>query len=185
MQTLNEFFNTQQNSQQWANQVTSQETFGGAKEIIARELTGIELPPAFYEMLILKLCEALDLKIGNLLVAGWRKHREIISYRDKENPPEGYHTVTLLEHTLVSKHEPTIQPVINQVPLAKLTFDVLLKLKLAGGKLYIRDGTIAKASTGTWTGSGSVAFEGIPILTRETAAYNLPGELTFNPPIPI
>ncbi|MEJ2759282.1 MAG: hypothetical protein P8046_12445 [Anaerolineales bacterium] len=185
MQTLNEFFYTQQNSTQWANQVTSQRTFGRAKEIIGQELAGVDLPPAFYEKLILKLCEALDLKIGNLLVAGWRKHREIISYRDKENPPVGYHTVPLLEHTLVSKHQPTIQPVFNHVPLAKLTFDVLLKLKLAAGKLYIRDGKIFKAGTGTWTGSGSIEYKGIPILTRETATYDIPGEMDFEPPIPI
>lgn len=185
MQTLNEFFNTQQGSMPWATSITNQGSFSGVKESIAQELTGTPLPDDIYEKLILKLCEALDLKIGNLLVSGWRKRQEIISYREKENPPEGYHAVILLEHTLVSKHAPTIQPVINQIPLAELQFDVLLKMKLGGGKLYIRDGMIQKARTGTCTGSGSIEFKGIPILKKETATYELPGEMVFDPPVPI
>lgn len=185
MQTLNEFFNTQQGSMPWASSITNQDSFSNVKELIAQELAGSPLPADINEKLILKLCEALDLKIGNLLVSGWRKRQEIISYRDKENPPEGYYTVTLLEHTLVSKHAPTIQPVIDQIPLAKLKFDVLLKLKLGGGKLYIRDSMIQKARTGTCTGSGSIAFKGITFLKKETDTYDLPGEMVFDPPIPI
>ena len=124
MSTLNNFFNTHPQSHQWASNVTGLAGFRKAKPQIAKNLIGVKLPPAFYEKLILKLCEALDLKIGNILVAGYRKHREITSYRDKENPPEGYHTVTLTEHSLVSKHKPTVQPVLNQVPLAKFEFDI-------------------------------------------------------------
>lgn len=185
MQTLNDFFNTQQGNPAWAKAVTGQEDFLAAKEIMDQELDRDELPPDFYARLLLKLCKALDLKIGVLLASGWCKRQEIVSYRDKENPAEGYHTVILLEHTLVSKHKPAIQPVINQVPLASFEFDVFLKLKLGGGKLYIRDGTIHKAGTGTWTGNGSVEYKGIPILKKKTTTYNLPGELVFNPPIRI
>ncbi|MEJ2486647.1 MAG: hypothetical protein P8Y68_13025, partial [Anaerolineales bacterium] len=140
---------------------------------------------AFYEKMILELCEALDLKIGNILVAGYRKHREITFYRDKENPPEGYHTVTLTDHSLVSKHKPTIQPVINQVPLTELEFDITLKLTLKGGKLFIQDGTITQVTTGEVLGSGEIEFEGIKLLERKTAAYDLPGTLVFDPAIPI
>lgn len=185
MQTLNDFFNTQKKSIDWANSITRQDSFSAAQAIMDQELAGVDLPDRFYEKLILKLCEALDLKIGTLLVSGWQKRQEIISYRDKENPPEGYHTVILLEHTLVSKHTPTVQPVINEVPLTTFEFDVLLKLALGGGKLFIRDGMIHKAKTGTCTGKGSIEFKGIPILKKETATYDLPGELIFEPPIQI
>lgn len=185
MQTLNDFFNTRPDSLEWANSMTASDRFAQAKPLIEQELAGIELPPAFYEVLILKLCEAMDLKIGNLLVAGYRKHREIISYRDKGSPPEGFYTVTLLEHALTSKHQPTIQPVFNQVPLAKLAFDVTLKLTLKGGKLFIRDGTIAKMTTGEVLGSGKIEYSGIALLEKQSAAYDLPGSIPFEPPIPI
>jgi hypothetical protein len=185
MQTLNNFFNTQPESLDWAADMKGKEGFTQAKPLIEQELAGIELPPAFYEVLILKLCEALDLEIGNLLVAGYRKHREIVSYRDRGAPPEGFYTVTLLEHSLTSTHRPTVQPVFNQVPLAKLAFDVTLKLTLKGGKLFIRDGMIAKMTTGEVLGSGKIEFEGISLIEKQTAAYDLPGSIPFEPPIPI
>ena len=185
MSTLNDFFNTHQQSLEWAGNVTSLAGFQEAKPLIAQELGSVKLPPAFYEKMILKLCEALDLNIGNLLVAGYRKHREITSYRDKENPPEGYHTVKLTDHSLVSKHKPTVQPVINQVPLAEFAFDITLKLTLKAGKLFIQDGAITQIRPGDILGSGEIEFEGIKLLERKTAAYELPGRLVFDPAIPI
>lgn len=185
MHTLNDFFNTQPDSLEWANTIAGGAKFAQAKPLIEQELPGIELPPAFYEVLILKLCEALDLKIGNILVAGYRKHREIVSYRDKGAPPEGFYTVTLLDHAFTSTHRPTVQPVFNQVALAKLAFDITLKLTLRGGKLFIHDGEIAKMTTGEVLGSGSIKFEGVTLIEKQTAPYYLPGMIPFEPPIPI
>lgn len=185
MQTLNDFFNTQPDSLEWANSITGGDKFAQAKPLIEEELPGIELPPAFYEVLILKLCEALDLKIGNVLVAGYRKHREIVSYRDKGAPAEGFYTVTLLDHAFTSSHKPTVQPVFNQVALAKLAFDITLKLTLKGGKLFIRDGEISKMTTGEVLGSGTIKFEGITLIEKQTEPYALPGMIPFEPPIPI
>ncbi len=185
MQTLNTFFNTQRESLEWGTSIAESQEFAQAKQEIAQELTGFQVPPSFYELLIMKLCEALDIEIGNILVWGWRKQREISQYRDRENPPGGFHEVDLLEHTLVSKHSPTIQPVLNQVPLAKLKFDITLKLKLKGIRLFIRDGEIMKATTGTCTGSGSIEYAGFTILEKKTASYRLPGSLPFEPGIPI
>jgi hypothetical protein len=185
MQTLNTFFNTQRESPGWVNSITESQEFAQAKQLIAQELTGFPVPPSFYELLIMKLCDALDIEIGNILVWGWRKHGEIGQYRDKENPPSGSHEVPLLEHTLLSKHSPTIQPVINEVPLAKLKFDIMLKLKLKGVKLFIRDGKIMEVKTGTCTGSGSIEYAGFTILEKKTAAYSLPGSIPFKQGIPI
>jgi hypothetical protein len=185
MQTLNTFFGTQKESQGWVNSITESQEFAQAKQSIAQELTGFQVPPSFYELLIVKLCEALDIEIGNILVWGWRKQGEIAKYRDSENPPDGSHEVPLLEHTLVSKHSPTIQPVINEVPLAKLKFDISLRLKLKGVKLFIRDGKIMEAKTGTCSGSGSIGYAGFAILEKKTAPYNLPGSIPFAQGIPI
>ncbi|HSF83937.1 MAG TPA: hypothetical protein VLA49_22095 [Anaerolineales bacterium] len=185
MLTLNDFFNTQNGSTEWIAGITGSQEFMQAKTRIAQELTGFQIPPSFYELLIVKLTEALDLDIGNILVWGWRKQREIIQYRDKENPPEGSHHVPLLEHTIVSKHSPTIQPVVNEVRLAKLKFDILLKLKMKGAILIIRDGNIMAIQTGTCTGNGAIAYAGFAILEKKTAPFKLPGSLVFKDGIPI
>jgi hypothetical protein len=185
MGTLNTFFETQSESPEWIKGITGNQEFAPVEQIIARELTGFTVPPSFFELMIVKFCEALDIDISNILVWGWRKQREILQYRDQENPPGSSHEVPLLEHSLVSKHSPTIQPVINQVPLAKLKFDIALKLKLKGVKLFIRDGKIMEVKTGTCIGNGSIAYAGYIILEKKTAPYNLPGSITFEQGIPI
>jgi len=186
MQTLNTFFNTQQESLEWAKGITKSQEFIQAKQCIAEDLAGFQIPPSFYELLILKLCEALDIEIGDILVWGWRKPREIVQYRNKKNPTSGSHMVPLLEHTLVSKHSPTFQPVIDEVPLPiKLKFDITLKLKMKGAMLAIRDGKIMEVKTGTCTGSGSIEYTGFTIIEQKTALFSLPGSITFKQGIPI
>lgn len=183
MQTLNTFFDTQIESTQWASEVAKSPGIERAKEAIQNELTGFEIPQVFYEMLIRRLCEALNLEIGELLVKGYQKHHEIIQYRDKENPESGFHQVNLVEHSLESKHSPKFEVLVNKQPRIGLTFEVTLQLKFSGGVLLIRDGKIMKITTGSCKGSGKIDFEGVTILKKETAAYDLPGEIPFEPGI--
>ncbi|HLA98039.1 MAG TPA: hypothetical protein VJL34_06265 [Anaerolineales bacterium] len=185
MHTLNTFFNTQAESTDWVSNITKSKEFAQAKQRIAQELKGFTVPPSFYELMILKLTEALDIDIGDILVWGWRKQREIVQYRGKENPPGGAHNVPLLEHTLVSKHSPTLQPVVNSVRLAKLKFDILLKLKMNSAVLIIRDGKIMAVQTGNCVGNGSIAYAGFTLLEKKTAPVNLPGSIVFKEGIPI
>lgn len=186
MQTLNTFFDTQKESLKWAKDITQNPEFTLARQCIAQDLTGFQIPSRFYEFLIMKLCEALDIEIGHILVWGWRKRGEIIQYRDKQNPPGGFHRVPLLEHTLVSRHSPTLQPIIEGVPLpVKLRFDITLKLKLQGAILVIRDGKIMEIKPGLCSGSGTIEYTGFTILEKKTAPIGLPGAIAFKQGIPI
>jgi hypothetical protein len=185
MPTLNTFFNLQKESADWVNSITESQEFAQAKQIIAQDLKGFQASLPFYKQLITKLWDAMDIEMGKILVGGWRKYREIVKYRHKENLPSGYHEVTLLEHTFKSEHSPTIQPVVNEVPLAKLQFDITLKLKLEGVTLFIRDGKIMKAATGTCTGSGAIKYKVIKLLERKTDKVQLPGLIPFEPGITI
>ena len=185
MQTLNAFFNLQKESSAWVNSILESPEFAQAKQELSKELKDFQTSLPFYKDMFSKLYDALDISIGKVLVGGWRKYREIVKYRDKENPPEGYHEVTLLEHTLESKHSPTIQPIVNEVPLKKIKFDITLKLKLEGVNLFIRDGKIMKASTGICTGSGTIKYKGIKLLEKKTDKVKLPGTITFEPAIAI
>lgn len=185
MPTLNSFFNFQKDSNEWINSITGRQGFGQAQQIISQDLGGVQTPPSFFELLLAKLPDAMNVDMAKILVGAWRKHREIAQYRDMTSPAEGYHEVALLEHTIKSEHAPTIQPVINGVPLAKLKFDITLQLDLEGGRLFIRAGRIMKATTGTCTGSGKIEFKGHQLFEKKTQAYQLPGELIFDPGISI
>jgi hypothetical protein len=186
MPTLNTFFSLQKDSTEWAARFAQTKSFAKAKQAIDRELAGFPSVPLFYEQLIGKLGEAMDLDITRILAWGWCKQREIVQYRDKKNPPEGFHTVPLVEHALVSTHSPTIEPVINGAPTGvKLKFDIVLKLTTKGAVLLIRDGRIVEMRTGNCVGSGSVEYAGLTILERKTAPLTLPGSVAFRDGIPI
>lgn len=186
MQTLNTFFNTHAESMNWVTEVINSQEFAPAQQLIAKD-AGIQIPASFYEKLIGRLCDALDIEIGDILVWGWRKQREIAAYRNKENPPGVFYEVPLVEHTLTSKHSPGLKPVIDGITLPKvnLKFDIIMKLKIDGVILFIRDGKIMRASAGTCTGKGSIEYSGVTILEKKTGPFTLPGSLSFRQGIPI
>jgi hypothetical protein len=61
----------------------------------------------------------------------------------------------------------------------------VLKLKLKGAMLDIRDGKIIEILTGSCTGSGSIQYAGITILEKKTAPYTLPATLNLGEGITI
>jgi len=185
MPTLNSFFNFQKDSDEWIAAITGRQGFGEAQQIISGDLPGYQTSSSFFELLVKKLPDAMNVDLGKILVGAWRKYREIAQYRDMTAPAEGYNEVVLLEHTIKSEHSPTIQPVVNGVPLAKLQFDITLQLDLEGGRLYLRAGRIMKATTGACTGSGKIEYKGHKLYEKKTQAYQLPGELIFDPGIAI
>jgi hypothetical protein len=187
MQTINTFFSLQNASQDWVSGVIQSQEFSRVKQSIAQRIKGFPLPPSFYEKIIQELPHSLDIEIKDILVWAWRKRGEIIQYRDKEKyPPGETHIVPLLEHTVVSKHSPTIQPVIDNVELpTKIKFDIVLKLKMKGSMLNIRDGKIMEILVGSCTGSGSIQYAGIAILEKKTAPYTLPAIINLGEGITI
>jgi hypothetical protein len=186
MTTINQFFNTQNGSSNWAAGILNNPNFDGIKRRMIQEFKGITIPPSAYELLIMKLSDAMDIKIGDILVWAFRKQREILQYRDPAKYPHGEDQVVyLLEHTIISKHSPTIQPKLNKIPGPKIKFDIVLKLRLKGAKLIIRDAKIIKLLTGTCIGSGSVEYEGFALLEKKTSPFELPGSIPFEAGIPI
>ena len=185
MQTLNSFFGFQKHSDEWVTQITGSEGFAPVRLLFSQDLPGFQFPPSFFELLVAKLPEAMDIDIAKVLVGGWRKHREIAQYRDITSPAEGYHEVALLEHTIKSEHSPTIQPIINGVAFPRVVFNITLALELTGGQLYIREGKIMKAKTGSCTGSGAITFKSLIIFEKKSKTFELPGKILFEPGIPI
>lgn len=186
MQTINTFFSLQDGSQDWISGVTQSQAFAQVKQSIGQEISGFTLPASFYEQMIRELPGALDIEIEDILVWAWRTRREIAQYRDRgKYPPGETHIVPLLEHTVVSRHSPTIQPVINNLELPKIKFDIVLKLKMKGAMLGIRDGKIMEILVGSCTGSGSIQYAGATILEKKTAPFTLPATINLGDGITI
>jgi len=186
MQTLNTFFGTQSGSTAWVSSVIQSQEFARVKQRLNQEIKGFTPPSTFYERMIGKLTSALDIEIQDILVWGWRKRNEIRQYRDQRKyPPGETQIVPLLEHSVVSKHNPTIKLMANQKELHKFKFDIVLQLKMKGVMLGIRGGKIMEIMVGSCSGSGSVQYAGITILERKTAPLNLPATIMLGEGISI
>jgi len=135
---------------------------------------------SIYELLLNQLTHAMNIGISDILVSALRKHPEIAQYRDQEKYPPGKNRmIALLEYTVVSKHAPIVQLVLNNVPTGKLKFDILLKLNMKGSRLTIRDGKILEILPGVCIGSGSLEYEGFPLLERKESPFELPESIHF------
>lgn len=186
MPTINEFFNMHEESTGWAKRVVNSREFAPVRRQLAQELKGIPRPAGFNEFVVRQLTDALDVDLGLVLVGAWRKHQEIIQYRDREKyPPGAVHLVPLVEHTVSSRQSPTIQPIVNGAPLRKIKFDVVLRLKMKGAMLKIRDAKITEILTGSCSGKGSIEYSGLAIIERETAPVNFPGSIILGKGIAI
>jgi hypothetical protein len=180
MQTINHFFNLHDRSTDWVSRIVKSQEFSRIKRRMAQELKGFRVPPSFYELVIRQLTDMLDINISYILIQTWCKHREIIQYRDTDKyPPGEVFIVPLIEHTVSSRHSPTIQPIINNVPLSKIKFDVVLRLKMKGVMLKILDGKITEILIGSCAGNGSIEYAGFAVLEKETAPITFPASIVL------
>jgi hypothetical protein len=186
MQTVSSFFNLHDGSTAWVSRFVNSPEFAPIKQRMAQELKGFPAPPAFDELVVRQIGDLLDIDLSSVVVGAWCKRQEIVKYRDtKKYPPGDVHVVPLLEHTLTSTHSPTIQPIINNMPLSKIKFDVVLKLKMKGMMLKIRDARIREILVGSCTGNGSIKYAGYRLLTRETAPVAFPASIVYEEGIAI
>lgn len=180
MPTINQFFDLQNGTADWVSRMVDSREFAPVRQRMVQEMKGYPAPPSFDALVVRQLTDLLDIELSHVLIGAWRKRQEIIQYRDREQyPPGEVHVVPLLEHTVTSRHSPTIQPIINNVPLPKIKFDVVLRLKMKGIMLKILDAKIKEILTGECLGNGSIQFEGVTLVERQTAPVSLPGSIVL------
>ena len=147
----------------------------GVHETIKKELKSVDLA-AVKDALLNKLAAMLDDPFVKSLAYAWSKYGEIVKYRNREKyPPDNTFLVALGDHTISSEYKPSIQVVINNVVVGTLEFAVNLAVEVKAFELEITDAKIRRVRTGTWQGSGEVAFEGKQIYRKQLEPVRLPG----------
>lgn len=95
------------------------------------------LPTSAYRSLDQRVVEALrtllDVEIGDVLLGGWRKYRELVAAaertRDVPGPPED---LVLAEHEIVYTQQPSVEVLVDGAPVARLAFELAVSLVLRG-----------------------------------------------------
>jgi hypothetical protein len=129
--------------------------------------------------------DLLDINLVNVLVAGWKKHREVREQlRVTAADPSRTVFVYIRSHTLDSTHHPSIELRSEGRRLVELSFPIALTFKIAAVELTLRGGAICEIRSEEVQVRGTVKFENTVILERTLSKVRLPGRIVLDPARP-
>lgn len=132
------------------------------------------------------IADFLRLDLGVILVGGWKKMAELRGYTDRSKyGPDETILVEITQHTVTSKHKPSLDIVINGEKIDTVEFKLKLTITIDGAVLTIRDGRILAVSPGACKVGGELKCEDYTIFKRDSAPVRVPGTWTFKEPIEI
>jgi hypothetical protein len=119
-----------------------------------------------------------DFDLVDILAGAWSKCRELAKYSDRQKyPVQQTYLVPLAKHTLNSTYHPFLEILINDNPVGKVVFDVMLSLTVEGFVLTVQDATIKKVLAGSCQGKGTIALGRAVLIEKTLAAIRLPGSI--------
>lgn len=125
-----------------------------------------------------KVAAMLDIELPDLLVAAWKKQVQVADILEQSHAsPEETFYVELVEHTVESEHQPTIELSVREVVVKKMEFLLSLVLTLRGIILEIKAGTIREIQTGECTFEGRLNYRDLTLLQRASSPLHLPGNI--------
>jgi hypothetical protein len=86
----------------------------------------------------------LDLDLGDLVVAGWRKQGQLAAAAERTAAnPGSSEVVELATHRVSSAHHPSVELLVNDAHLATVTFDLTIEFVIKALVVTVRDGQLA------------------------------------------
>lgn len=184
--TLNDFFGIDASAQDWIDEISGKDDFDSFKGLVADALKNVPVPGNIAALVIEQLSDLLNIDIRAILVKAWSENEALQKYLNPDLYPPGEDVqVALAEHSVVSEHTPSLQPVINGIPVGELSFHIILNLTLKGVILHVRDGRIMEVASAACEGGGEVSFGEYTLLKKEPAAWDLPGRISLGEGVPI
>jgi hypothetical protein len=116
----------------------------------------------------------LDLDLGDLVVAGWRKQGQLAAAAERTAAnPGSSEVVELATHRVSSAHHPFVELLVNDVHVATVTFDLEVEFIVKALVATVRDGHLVSLHSGTCDVVATLAAEGFQLASRR-AHFELP-----------
>ncbi len=186
--SVKQFFDLLDVSPEQLSKMSQSKSMKSLKTNLSKKAPVFKPPVSFYEHLFKYMVELLDIEIPEILGNAWSKYKDLRKYCDpKKYPPDETFFVHLGEHTIHSEHTPSLEPIINDMPIqaANLTFTIKLDFTLKGMILKIKGGKIMEIRIGSCQGKGSIESEGVSLIQKQSKPVQLPGVLALGEGIPI
>lgn len=116
----------------------------------------------------------LDLDLGDLVAAGWRKQEKLAAAAEHTAAnPGSSEVVELATHRIRSVHRPYVELLVNDVHLTYVNFELDVELVVTALAVTVRDGRVVSLHTGDCDVSATLAAEGVRLASRRQR-YELP-----------
>jgi hypothetical protein len=144
------------------------------QEKLAEEAKGIKWTAAMPD-LGAKICELLDIKIHDILLAAWKKVEALrkVLEESKQTPDKSVY-LDLAEHSIDYQTKPFIDVKIKGASVKKLTLHVALNVKLKGFVLKVRNGAVREMQTGSCEGKGTIKYGTLAIAEKKLEPIKFP-----------
>ncbi len=159
----------------------------GTREAVMRELpsvqvVGLPLTDGEIEASFTRAIEEmLSVSIVDVMMGAWRKWEEIKKYTDADGEFSGSKCILpLVEHSITSKHQPSIAVLVNEAEACSITFDLTLVLSVKGFQLTIQSGRITSVQTGSAALGVVLAFQGHAIWQKTFPELVFPGRIELD-----
>lgn len=125
----------------------------------------------------------LDLDLGDLVAAGWRKQGELAAAAERTAVnPGSSEVVQLASHRISSVHRPFVDLLVNDVLVATINFELDIEFVIRALVATVRDGHIVSLSSGSCEATATLAAEGLRLASRR-ARFDLPLVIRWPPPL--
>jgi hypothetical protein len=116
----------------------------------------------------------LDLDLGDLVVAGWRKQGQLAAAAERTAANPGTsELVELATHRVSSVHHPYVELLVNDVRVTTVNFELDLEFEIKALVATVRDGHLVSLHSGDCDLSATLTAEGIRLASRRQQ-FSLP-----------
>ena len=124
----------------------------------------------------------LEMPISNLAVSAYQKHRHIeAARRETARSPGTPQVVQLMEHTIRSKLEPTVDIEVNGVTKTLLRLELAAEISVEAVTAVVQSGQVVDIAPGSATAKVTLSAAGVELAKAETQPVELavPKEATI------
>jgi hypothetical protein len=110
------------------------------------------------------VAEALDLDVTSVLKLGWQRYSSLTdAARRSVDTPGAEEVVELATHRITSSHEPHVELIYDDVPIATIALRIDLKLDLHAVQAVIAGGRLVALRSGRVDLHADLSCEGVPV----------------------
>jgi hypothetical protein len=127
--------------------------------------------------------KALSVKVVDVIAGGWKRWDDLRQKAVKSREDDARYVVPLVEHAIDVVYEPSIELVVNEIPLAKIVLTFDLSLSLSGFRVTLRHGAVTCIDAGECSSSGKLGVAGKTLWGGPLGHITLPAHWDIDPPL--